>query len=338
MSRTPRAVAAALTTTLLMLAGCTSPAPGPAPSPTPSPDLTSDPAGIAVHPGPFRAGPVTAPAKGAYFGAWVKPEALTQPGRLEAVDGLEADLGRKLAIVNTYKRFEQPIGTESDLEFLRRATTLMVSWATGDTRSIVDGRHDDKIRAQARAMRRAGNPMMVRIRWEMDRPNLRAEMWSGPDYIASWKHIRRIFTEERVRNVSWVWCPTAEGFMRGDAPAFYPGDDQVDWTCVDVYAGNSFKPIGELMEPFLQFAARRPKPIVVGEFGVAKAWGSAGRAKWITDAVRTFKANPQIKAVVYFESNPDGNGPKQQFRLVDDPPAWQAFEELTADPYFAAKP
>ena len=333
-----RTVVAALAAAVLALAGCSSPEPQPEPSPTPSPDLTSAPDGIAVNPGPFRAGPVTAPARGAYFGAWVKPAELTQPGRLQAIDTVEANLGRKLAILNTYKRFEQPVGTESDTEFLRRGTTLMVSWATGDTRSIVAGQHDDKIRAQARAMRAAGNPMMVRIRWEMDRPNLRAEMWSGADYIASWKYIRRIFAEERVTNVSWVWCPTAEGFMRGDAPEFYPGDDQVDWTCVDVYAGNSFKPIGELMEPFLKFAAQRPKPIVVGEFGVAKAWGSAGRAQWIADAVRTFKANPQIKAVVYFESNPDGNGPKQQFRLVDDPPAWQAFEELTRDPYFAVTP
>ncbi|GAA0795900.1 glycosyl hydrolase [Spirilliplanes yamanashiensis] len=334
-----RIALAALATTALTLAGCSSsPEPRPEPSPSPSPDLTSSPDGIAVNPGPFRAGPVAAPARGAYFGAWVKPVELTQPGRLEAIDAVEANLGRRLAILNTYKRFEQPVGTESDMEFLRRGTTLMVSWATGDTRSIVDGQHDDKIRAQARAIRAAGNPMMVRIRWEMDRPNLRAEMWSGPDYIASWKYIRRIFAEERVTNVSWVWCPTAEGFMRGDAPAFYPGDDQVDWTCVDVYAGNSFKPIGELMKPFLEFAAQHPKPIVVGEFGVAKAWGSAGRAQWITDAVRTFKANPQIKAVVYFESNPDGNGPKQQFRLVDDPPAWQAFEALTRDPYFAVTP
>jgi hypothetical protein len=101
-----------------------------------------------------------------------------------------------------------------------------------------------------------------------------------------------------------------------------------------VYAGNVFKPIGELMGPFLQWAARRPKPIVIGEFGVARAWGSAGRAAWLRDADRTFKANPQIKAVAYFESDPAGNGPKQQFQLSDDRPAFRAFEQLTRDPYF----
>jgi hypothetical protein len=318
---------------LLLVAGCSAHH-RPEPQPAPSPDLTSPPVGIAVNPGPFRAGPFAAPQEGAYVGAWIKPSALTHAGRLEAVDALEKDLGRQLAIVNTYRRFDQLVGTASDREFLAEGATLMVSWATGDNRSIVDGEHDRLIRRQARAIRALNRPVLLRMRWEMDRPNLRATMWSGEDYIAAWKRVRSIFSKERATNVSWVWCPTAEGFLRGDAPAFYPGDDQVDWTCVDVYAGNVFQPIGRLMGPFLQWAAQRPKPIVVGEFGVAKAWGSAGRAAWLRDAERTFKANRQIKAVAYFESNPEGNGPKQQFQLSGDSAAFHAFARLTRDPYF----
>jgi hypothetical protein len=326
-------VPALLVVLVLVLAGCTSHRRA-EPEPTPPPDLTSPPAAVAVNPGPFEAGPYEAPATGAYLGAWIKPEELTHLGRVQAVETLEEDLGRPLDIVNTYRRFDQLVGTESDHEFLDQGATLMVSWATGDNRSITAGEHDRLIKQQAKAIRKLDEPVLLRIRWEMDRPNLRATMWSGADYIAAYRHIRAIFAEQRVRNVSWVWCPTAEGFIRGDAPAFYPGDDQVDWTCVDVYAGNVFQPIGRLMGPFLQWAAQHPKPIVIGEFGVAKAWGSAGRAAWLADAGRTFKANPQIKAVVYFESNPSGNGPNQQFRLAGDQPAFKAFTRLTKDPYF----
>jgi hypothetical protein len=328
-----RRVLALLGLLLLLLAGCT-PGKRDQPEPTPSPDLTSAPVAVAVNPGPFEDGPFEAPEEGAYLGAWIKPDALTHAGRVEAVDKLEKDLGRPLDIVNTYRRFDQMVGTKSDAEFLAAGATLMVSWATGDNRSITAGEHDRLIRRQAKAIRKVKKPMLLRIRWEMDRPNLRATMWSGEDYIAAYKHIREIFAEQRVKNVSWVWCPTAEGFIRGDAPAFYPGDDQVDWTCVDVYAGHVFQPIGQLMGPFLQWAAQRPKPIVIGEFGVAKAWGSAGRTAWLADAERTFKANKQIKAVVYFESNPEGNGPNQQFRLGDDRAPYRQFTRLTRDPYF----
>jgi hypothetical protein len=318
---------------VVALAGC-SVHRRPKPEPTPSPDLTKPPAAVAVHPGPFRAGPFKPPKTGAYVGAWIKPAALTHAGRLEAVDGLEKDLGRKLTILNTYRRFDQMVGTDSDKEFLAQGATLLVSWATGDNRSIVDGEHDRLIRKQARAIRRVHEPVLLRMRWEMDRPNLRAEMWSGADYIAAWKHVRAIFAQERADNVSWVFCPTAEGFQRGDAAAFYPGDDQVDWTCVDVYAGAVFQPIGQLMGPFLQWAAQHPKPIIIGEFGVAKVWGSAGRAAWLTDAERTFKANTQIKAIAYFESDPEGNGPNQQFQLTGDKAAFRAFAALTRDEYF----
>lgn len=320
---------------LLVLAGCSvgkddkKPAP-----PAPAPDLTKAPGAVAVNGGPFQAGPVEPPKRGALFGAWIKPDELTHVGRLAAVDSLQADLGRPLRIVNTYRRFEQMVGTPSDKEFLARGATLMVSWATGDNRSILDGRHDDLIRKQARAVRKIRKPVLLRMRWEMDRPNLRATMWSGQDYVAAWKYVREIFRQERTKNVSWVFCPTAEGFIRGDAPAFYPGDDQVDWTCVDVYAGERFAPIGVLMGPFLTWAAQRPKPIVIGEFGVAKAWGPAGRAAWIKDARRTFKANPQIKAITYFESNPEGNGPTKQFQLTGDEAAFKAFEAMVQDPYF----
>lgn len=328
-----RRAPALLVALVLVLAGCTSHRRA-EPEPAPPPDLTRPPAAVAVNPGPFSSGPYEAPSTGAYLGAWIKPEELTHDGRVRAVETLEEDLGRPLDIVNTYRRFDQLVGTESDREFLDRGATLMVSWATGDNRSITAGEHDRLIREQARAIRKLGEPVLLRIRWEMDRPNLRATMWSGEDYQQAYRHIRTIFAEQKVKNVSWVWCPTAEGFIRGDAPAFYPGDDQVDWTCVDVYAGHVFQPIGQLMGPFLRWAAQHPKPIVIGEFGVAKAWGSAGRAAWLADAGRTFKANPQIKAVVYFESNPAGNGPNQQFRLAGDQPAFKAFTRLTKDPYF----
>jgi hypothetical protein len=318
---------------LLVLAGCSAHRRDRA-EPMPAPDLTRAPAAVAVQPGPFAAGPVEAPDAGAYLGAWIKPDALTHVGRVAAVAGLEQQLGRPLDIVNTYRRFDQLVGTESDAQLLAQGATLMVSWATGDNRSILAGLHDQLIRKQAAAIRRVRTPVLLRVRWEMDRPNLRATMWSGPDYVAAYRHIRQLFAEQGVRNVSWVWCPTAEGFIRGEAPAFYPGDEQVDWTCVDVYAGKLFQPIGQLMGPFLRWAAQRPKPIIIGEFGVARGWGSAQRAAWLGDAGRTFKANPQIKAVVYFESNPAGNGPKQQFQLAGDPPAFQAFTRLTRDPYF----
>jgi hypothetical protein len=321
------------TSVLLALATCTPPALPP--GPPPQPDQAGSPAHIATSNGPFRAGPVAPPASGALVGAWVRPETLTPLSRVEAVSTLENAIGRRLDLVNTYRKWDEPLVNDSDVMFAQRGSTVMLSWASGDTRSITMGRHDELIRDQARKVKAYGRPLLVRFRWEMDRPGLAAAMWSPDDYIAAWRHVRNVFRAEHVTNVSWVWCPTVEGFQGGYATPFYPGDNDVDWVCVDVYAGSKFTPIGELLRPFLRWAADHPtKPIMIGEFGVARVWRSDQRVAWLRDAGEVFQANPQIRAVLYFESDPEGNPAEQQFTLAGDPPALSAFADLARRPYF----
>jgi hypothetical protein len=280
---------------------------------------------------------VQAPAHGVLFGAWVKPDTLSQSDRVAAVDGFEAQLGRSLDIVNTYRRFTEPFYTSSDLQFMSARSTLMLSWAGGDSRAVASGQDDALLRDRADRVAADGRPVLMRYRWEMDRPNLRYSTRSGPDFIAAWKHVRDIFAQEHATNVSWVWCPTSDGFAGGYAADFYPGDDQVDWICVDVYAGTSYEPLSLLLSPFLSWAANHPKPLLVGEFGVARAYPSALRAAWLNGAAALFKDNPQIKGVCYFESNPDANATNQQFRVGDDPPALAALRQLATDPYFNSR-
>ena len=306
------------------------------PALAPSPPAGTPP--IATQTGPFDAGPVRPPAAGVLLGAWVKPSVFTQPARIDAVSAFESALGRRLDIVNTYRRFDEPFPTLSDKAFAQSGRILMLSWAIDDTRVITSGTQDPAVHAWARRIRDFGHPILLRFRWEMDRPNLQAAMWSPEDYIDAWKHVRDIFAAEHATNVSWTWCPTVEGFAGGYAQAFYPGDEDVDWTCVDAYAGRQLRPFGELLRPFLTWAADHPKPIIIGEFGVSAAWGSAGRAKWLADAATVIEHNPQIKAVSYFNSNPDGNRPDQQFLLSDDPPALAAFTTIARSGYFNAHP
>ncbi|MEV4132705.1 endoglucanase [Dactylosporangium sp. NPDC049742] len=331
-------VAGATAVTLSVMSTKDTPAPRPSPTGAQAPPGgPGAPPAIATSTGPFAAGPIAPPKHGSYLGAWVRPEHLTESGRLSAMTAWEKTVGRKMAIVNTYRRFDENFFNASDEQFAARGTTLMLSWASGDTRLITLGRYDGLIRERARELKAFGKPVLMRFRWEMDRPNLRAQMWSGEDYIAAWRHVRAIFTAEGATNASWVWCPTVEGFQGGYAAEFYPGDDAVDWNCVDVYAGSRYGTIGELMRQFLEFCAAHPtKPVMIGEFGVARAWGTEQRAAWLRDASATFKANPQIRAVMYFESDPtDNKGPTRQFQVSDDPTVLGAFRQsLAQDPHY----
>ncbi|BCJ71029.1 hypothetical protein CS0771_05730 [Catellatospora sp. IY07-71] len=302
--------------------------------------------GIAVAPaGPAgtrpplaSGGPVAAPASGALLGAWVRPASLTQAGRVTGIADFERDLGRRLDIVHTYRRLREEFGTSSDRTFLTSGATLMFSWTGGPSAEVLLGEHDELIRERARQARDLDVPVLLRLRWEMDRPNLLAEVGSPDEYTAAWRHTRALFAAEGADNVSWVWCPTEQGFTTGRALDFYPGDDQVDWTCADVYAGSALTPIADLLEPFLHWAAARPHPIMIGEYGVSRAWTAPQRADWLSDAHRVFRTNTQIKAVLYFESNPDDRTPAGEFALRPDPAPFQAFRTTAHDPWFNPQP
>lgn len=94
----------------------------------------------------------------------------------------------------------------------------------------------------------------------MDRPNLTQSVHSPEDYVAAWKRIRGIFTEVGATNAGFVWCPHVQGFVdeKRNAAAYYPGDDQVDWLCTDVYPGKEFDGFAEQMDTFMAFAAKHP--------------------------------------------------------------------------------
>ena len=287
------------------------------------------PTATATTPAPGSAAP-TPPARGVYFGARVNAAVPTQANDIAAVDTLQQQIGRRLDIVHVYLKWQAAFPRMSDLAYMRQGSMLLLSWAGTDTRAIVSGRYDSLIRQRAREIKATGKKIFLEWRWEMDRPNLRAEVHSPAEYIAAWDHIRSIFAQENVNNVAWVWCPTARGFSQGDAAAFYPGNSEVDWVCADSYPGvGPYRSFANVVGPFLAWASHYPKPIMVGEYGVPQTYSPEQRAQWLREAAQTVKSNPQIKALVYFDANE-----QHAYSLDSGTPALQAFRAIAEEPYF----
>ena len=293
------------------------------------------PTAVPTQRGPTPTGTVnprtapTPPAHGVYFGARVQPAIHTQQGSIAAIDNLQRQLGRPLDIVHVYLQWMAPFPTTSEQAFMQQGSTLLLSWAGADTAAIVGGRYDSLIRQRAQEIKATGKKIFLEWRWEMDRPNLRAQVHSPAEYIAAWDHIRSIFAEERVDNVAWVWCPTAKGFANGDAAAFYPGNNEVDWICSDAYPGpGPYRSFAQVTQPFLQWASHHPKPVMIGEYGVPP-YSPKLRAKWLRDAAQSVKADHQVKALVYFDANHDND-----YTLYSGTPALHVFRAMAAEPYF----
>ncbi|WP_131736730.1 glycoside hydrolase family 26 protein [Actinomadura roseirufa] len=312
----------------------------------------------------------TPPAKGAYFGAWVPAEdggrppakggpkspsqtpskspAATAPGGtapgedagkpgMAPIAGFERDLGRQLDIVQNFHTWKSPFPSAFDSSVLAGHRYLLLSWSGGDAREIVGGGEDALIRARARAVKATGKPVFLRWERDMDKSPASKRVHSAPDYIAAWKHLRAIFKQEKVDNVAWVWCPSARGFGSGNAGAYYPGDDEVDWICADAQPGGDFeyRDLSEALKLFMEWARGRSKPIMIAEMGVPKAYGER-RAEWLRRAAGLLQ-DPQIKAVLYFDSDEqaeDARDDRRAFALGGDKRAVSALRELATTPYF----
>lgn len=274
------------------------------------------------------------PENGAWVGAWVKPERDTDAGRIEAVENFERELGRPLDVVHVYRTWDDEWPTADDRKFAADGKVLLLSWAGTDTREIVAGRHDGLIRERARALASWGAPILLQWRWEMDRPNLQDEVHGPEEYIAAWRHIRAIFAAEGATSASWVWCPLAVGFAEGRAQPFYPGDADVDWICADVYPGRDLKTFATAAGPFLDWAAERPHPIIIGEFGMQIKRGEQLRQQWLADTHDFVKTHPQIKGLVYFDADRTDATPSYDMSLRNAHGSMAIFAEMAHDPYF----
>ena len=316
---------------LVLLAACSSGSA--ATTPTNSTPIASPTATATATGGQYTqvSGGPKPPATGAWLGAWVQPTPTT-PTHVAAVAAFEHDIGRPLDIVHVYHPWADAFPTAQDIQFVQQGKTLLISWASTDVAGIVSGSQDQRITARATALKELGAKVLLRWRWEMNRKNLAKAVGPPAQYIAAWKHIRAIFTAVGTPNVGWVWCPIATDFNATNGPAFYPGDDQVDWLCTDVYPGPAKESFANVASEFMTWAAGHHKPVIIGEFGVESS--NPNQAQWIADAQTYAIQNPQIKAMVYFDASRVENGVTRDFRLQGTTGPLQAFQQMALSPYF----
>jgi hypothetical protein len=332
-SRLSRRAVAAFTIAAAALTGCTS---SPAPArPRAAAPCRVTPANVTL---PRQASPPAVPAAGAYFGGFALSGDPVQENYVRAFNTFADQACRRLTLSHVYLRWQHPFPTESARALARQGTAQLVSWTGTDTRLMASGTVDRSIAATAHQIAALRAPVFLELRWEMDRPNLAAVVHGSADYIAAWDRARKVFAAAGVRNVAWVWCPTAAGFANGRAQPYYPGDSEVDWVCSDVYPDPyhppAYQPLSHLARPFLNWTKQHDKPVMIGEYGDPRSYPPAQRAAWFDDARATFTQGQRIKAVAYFDLDAPGSEPRTQFGIGTDPQVLAAFQALANDPYF----
>jgi hypothetical protein len=303
-----------------------SPAPGSSGTASPG-----DPGTVSSEAGPAAR---LIPSAGAYLGAYVAPTSYTPDAEIAAVQSFQRTIGAPIPLVHTYHPWYSPFPNAADQYFVRAGKVLLLTWGGNpDTKKIVAGDYDALIRERAEAVKRLSRPILLEFRHEMDRPNLQWVMHGPKNFIAAWDHIRAIFTRVGATNVGWVWCPTGWGFKKGRAQPFYPGNNEVDWVCADIYSVSPSQTLQEAAQPFLSWARHTRKPVLIGEFAVAgrpAAW-----SRWLLAAGELAGIDRQIKGMAYFDANgTDSQGRPFEYWLGSNGPALRAFGQMLSWPTF----
>ena len=113
---------------------------------------------------------------------------------------------------------------------------------------------------------------------------------------------------------------------------YYPGDDYVDWLCMDGYnwgtsqfltRWQSFDDIFRSTYEQLR-ALNATKPMMIGEMASSELGGD--KAAWIEDAFeRLIQDYPQIRAVIWFDLDKETN-----WRIDSSPASLKAFTETVS--------
>ena len=284
-----------------------------------------------------------APAHGALLGAWVQPGGPGARAQQAAIATFEREIGRTLAINNLYMSWKGPMPSAARWD-LARGTIPMISWAGTRADQVAAGTDDGWIRAEARRLKALHAPVLLRWFFEMNRTGYRPEIGSPATFVAAWRRMHRIFQRAGAINVRWVWCPSTAAFAQGTAQAYYPGNAYVDWICADGYnwgpglPGAGWRTFSEIFRTFYLWGLPRRKPMLIGEFGTVEGPPGA-KAAWFAQAEDALRTQfPQIRAVVYFESNHENFGRYFDWRATSSRSSLAAFRALALDPYFRAAP
>ena len=291
---------------------------------------------------PALAAPVGAApaAAGALFGAYVQGTGNDATAQMAAVESRERDIGRRLAIDHHFYPWEKEFPTAREQADLRAGRIPLISWNGTLNLGIDLGLEDDLITARADAVKALPGKVMIRWMWEMDGRRKAEDSGHPALYVAAWRHIHDVFAAEGATNVQWVWCPNATAFADDrNAPAYYPGDEYVDWICADGYNwapgrnGDQWRSFASIYGAFYDWGTAHHKPLMVGEFG-AQERNPGDKAQWLSDAREALKTQyPGIKAVLYFDANHD-----YDWRVSTSPESLAAFRDMANDPWFTPDP
>lgn len=212
-------------------------------------------------------------------------------------------------------------------------------------------RDDAYLRGFARAAGASGIPVFLRFAGEFNGDWVRYH-GDPVKYVEKWRLIHRVMHEE-APNVAMVWVPNV--VPEEPIPAYYPGDDYVDWVGVNFYTvhhhNNSLAHPAEHENPAdsLRWIYERysnKKPVLIGEFAATHYCRADDQQlpEFAADKLRALYAAlprlyPRVKAVHWYNIDNTTHQVRagrdtNNFSMTDNETVLNAYRSAVRSPYY----
>lgn len=265
---------------------------------------------------PSRATSVPTAPPSIMFGDRVKPRATdpvftADPGR-NAVLYKESQLGRKLALDHAFYHFDDPWPTAREIWDQAGGRTPFINWSPEEPNltwaQVAAGQADSIIDARAAGAKAFSSTIYLTFNHEPEDDT--TTRGTSAEYRAAWKHVRARFDAAGVTNIKYVLVLTSWTYTQGTADQWYPGPNVVDFVGADGYnwypgkAGSKWRDMKAIFTPFYNWSLAKGKPAIIAETGCQEDPANPTRkATWFANATTWLKTVPNVKAVIYFDSD-----------------------------------
>ena len=287
------------------------------------------------------------PETGAWFGSTVNASHYGLDDQEEGVLYHEEVIGRKLAFVHLYYKWDEVFPTDMEYFLKDNGQYILLNWSAGLSdgnyipwQDIASGAHDADIDARAADLKAFGATVFFVFNHEPEND----PYGSSAEYISAFQHVRTRFLADGVTNVSFIWALMAYSFRIDTADTWYPGDAYVDAIAADGYnwyacpgRNDPWNTFDWIFSAAHDYAVDHAKPMVVAEFGSNEdPEDPDAKGQWFTDAAATIKSWTELKAVSYFNNGPPGN--LCPWFVDSSEESLAAYQAMGADPYFNPPP
>ena len=189
-------------------------------------------------------------------------------------------------------------------------------------RAIPSGTYDANLKKTLNYAASLKSPVLIRIGAEF---NVWTDTVTPADFIAAYNYVANM-ARSLAPKAELVWSPNYSSGWGVDLTAFYPNNSLVDWVGLSLYynytnpggselmwqefthSGRFADPIGNAAE-VVAVAHAKGKPVIATEGGAMDYSGVANyKAEQVAKEFRELTmAYPEVKAIVYFDKNFNGN-------------------------------